>query len=59
MISIIEQNKLAIALLALVVLAVLTVIIFSAIGQAGGIDLAGASTMRYCVGSGSVCTGGI
>ncbi|WP_420643071.1 hypothetical protein [Candidatus Leptofilum sp.] len=59
MFSVIEQNKLAFVILVMVVLALLTFIVFSAVAQAGGIELAGASMMRYCVGSGGVCTGGI
>ena len=59
MISVIQNNKLAFVILALVVLALVSVILFSVITQVGGLEIAGASTMRYCVGSGSVCTGGV
>lgn len=58
MISIIEQNKVAFTILALVVLSLLIVLAFSALYQVGGIEIAGDSTMRYCVSSGGVCTGG-
>jgi hypothetical protein len=61
MISVIEQNKLAFVILALVVLSLLFAIAFSIVSQVGGggLEIAGASTLRYCVSSGGVCTGGI
>lgn len=59
MISVIQQNKLAFVILALVVLALLAFIVLSVMPQVGVLEIAGDSTMRYCVGSGGVCTGGI
>ena len=55
--SVIYNNKVASLLLALVLVALLSFIAFSLVASATGLDLAGISTMRYCVGSGSVCTG--
>lgn len=57
MTSVIYNNKVAFFLLALVLLGLLTVLAFAFVANAGGLELAGASTMRYCVGSGGVCTG--
>lgn len=59
MMSIINQNKLAFIILALVLLALITIVALSVFTQVGALEIAGDSTMRYCVGSGGVCTGGI
>lgn len=59
MISVIEQNKLAFVILALVVLSLLIAVAFSIVSQVGGLEIAEASTLRYCVSSGGVCTGAI
>lgn len=55
----IGQNKLAFVIIALVMLALLTVIAFSVVSQVGGFEMAGISITRYCAGSGGVCTGGV
>lgn len=59
MISVIENNKLALVILLVAVLALLTVVAFSVVSQVGGLEIAGDSILRYCVGSGGVCTGGV
>ncbi|WP_420627552.1 hypothetical protein [Candidatus Leptofilum sp.] len=59
MFSVIEQNKLASIVLALAILALLTVIAFSILAQVSGFEDAGIPLVRYCVGSGGVCTGGV
>lgn len=55
--SVIYNNKVALLLLALVLVALLSFIALSLAANANGFDFAGISTMRYCVGSGGVCTG--
>jgi hypothetical protein len=57
MTSLINNNKVAFFLLALALIGLLTVLTFALVANAGGLELAGISSMRYCVGSGSVCTG--
>ena len=59
MTSVINSNKIAFFLLVLVIVGLLTVLAFAFVANAGGLDLdiAGISTMRYCVSSGGVCTG--
>ena len=57
MASVINNNKVAFFLLALVLLGLLTVLAFAFVTNVGGFELAGASTFRYCVSSGGVCTG--
>ncbi|MCA9919531.1 MAG: hypothetical protein KC445_16340 [Anaerolineales bacterium] len=59
MLSAIENNKLALIIVSLVVLALLVLLVFSVAMQFGGMEVAGATTLRYCVSSGGVCTGGI
>lgn len=51
------NNKIALALLAALVLLVLVTVFLIIATSVGGIDIAGASTMKYCVSSGGVCTG--
>ena len=51
------SNKIALTLLAALVLFVLMTVFLMIITSAGAIDIAGISTMKYCVSSGSVCTG--
>ena len=57
MTSVISNNKAAFFLLALVLIGLLTILAFAFVANMSGLELAGASTMRYCVGSGGVCTG--
>lgn len=56
--SVINSNKVASVILALVLVALVTLLVFAVVAQTGGLEIAGVSTMRYCVSSGSVCTGG-
>ena len=56
--SVINSNKVAFLILALVLVALVTFLVFSVTMQSGGLEIAGISTMRYCVTSGGVCTGG-
>ena len=56
--SVINSNKVAFLILALVLVALVTFLVFAVTMQSGGLEIAGISTMRYCVSSGSVCTGG-
>lgn len=56
--SVISSNKVAFLILALVLITLVTFLMLAAVSQAGGIEVAGVSTMRYCVSSGGVCTGG-
>lgn len=51
------NNKVAFALLAIVVLLALITIFWIISMSAGGIEVAGSSMMRYCVSSGAVCAG--
>lgn len=55
--SLINNNKAAFFLLALVLIGLLTVLAFAFVANVGGLELAGASAMRYCVGSTGACTG--
>ena len=57
MTSVISNNKIAFFLLALVLIGLLSVLVFAFVANTGGLDIAGISTMRHCVSSGSVCTG--
>ena len=56
--SVINSNKVAFFILALVLVALVTFLVFAVTMQSGGLEIAGISTMRYCVTSGGVCTGG-
>ncbi|MCB8948906.1 MAG: hypothetical protein H6653_12910 [Ardenticatenaceae bacterium] len=56
--SVINSNKVAFLILALVLVALVTFLVFAVTMQSGGLEIAGISTMRYCVTSGGVCTGG-
>ncbi|MBK7896924.1 MAG: hypothetical protein WAS33_30090 [Candidatus Promineifilaceae bacterium] len=56
--AVINNNKVAFVILLVVVLALLSIVALSIVSQMGGLEIAGASTLRYCVGSGGVCTGG-
>jgi len=55
--SLINNNKAAFFLLALVLIGLLTVLAFAFVANVGGLELAGASMMRYCNGSTAACTG--
>ena len=57
MISVISTNKVALFIIFLVVLSVIALLAFAIVSNGGDLELAGTSTFRYCVGSGSVCTG--
>lgn len=57
MASIINNNKVAFFLLALVLVGLLTVLAFAVVTHGAGLELTGISTLRYCSLSGSVCTG--
>lgn len=57
MTSIINNNKVAFFLLVVVLVSLLAVLAFAVATHGAGFELAGASTMRYCVSSGGVCTG--
>ena len=48
------NNKVAYIVLALALLVLISFLLLAAVG---GIEIADASTLRYCVSSGSVCTG--
>ena len=51
------NNKVAGALLAALVLLMLVSMFLVFASSVGGIEIAGVSTMKYCVSSGGVCTG--
>jgi len=56
MTSLINDNKVAFFLLAVVIVALLTILVFSIVthGNSYAFDI---TTMRYCASSGGVCTG--
>ncbi len=51
------NNKIAFALLAALVLLLMVSIFLVIATSAGGIDIAGVTTLKHCVSSGGVCTG--
>jgi hypothetical protein len=57
MTSLIQSNKVAFFLLVLVIVSLLTVLAFAIVTNGASLELLDASMMRYCEGSGAVCTG--
>lgn len=51
------SNKVNLAILLLVILVLIIGILWVMTMNVGNIEIAGSSIMRYCVSSGSVCTG--
>ena len=57
MMTIINNNRIAFFLLVFVLVGLLTVLAFAVITQGTSLAFIDPKTMRYCVSSGSVCTG--
>lgn len=58
MTSVINNNKVAFFLLVLAIVGLLTILAFAVVAHVGGFQIAGdPEILRYCVSSGSVCTG--
>ena len=57
MMTIINNNRIAFFLLVFVLVGLLTVLAFAVITQGTSLAFIDPTTMRYCVSSGSVCTG--